>query len=183
MAFRPTPNLIEGIVDNTTPGRVTGWVDFYREGKEPLHCVLDLDGDFHDEIRGRTLHIWNDHPSDAGFDGSLERIEPGYMDHMRLIQQGNAGDITAQHHGSVYIEWYSTRNGRVVLNLPSSQFEVLGLEVDISKLPPRKSHPDAFETYLRELAVAFRKVTKDPDAMVLGVGGKKIRTPDESERN
>ncbi len=84
MAFRPTSNLLEGILDNTTPGRVTGWIDFYREGKPPLHCTLDLDSDFHDDIRGRILHIWNDHPSDAGINGSLDRIKPEYMDSMHL---------------------------------------------------------------------------------------------------
>lgn len=182
MAFRPTPNLIEGLLDNTSSGRVEGWIDFYREGKRPLHCVLDLDGDFCDDIRGRILHIWNEQPTDAGFDGSLERIAPGYMDHMHPQQRGNAGDITAQHNqGHCYVEWYSERNGRVVLEVP--QFEVLGAEVDLSKLPPRKSHPDAFEQYLRELAVAFRKYTGDPNATVLSVGSRGVRTPDEPERN
>ena len=121
MAFRPTSNLIKGVLDNTTPGRVQGWIDFYREGKKPLHCVLDLDGDFYDDIRGRILHFWNERPSDAGCDGSLERIQPEYMDSMYPAQRGKAGDITAQYHGTVYIEWYSEQNGRVVLNIPASQ--------------------------------------------------------------
>ena len=183
MAFRPTPNFIEGVLDNTTPGHVKGWIDFYREGKQPLHCVLDLDGDFRDDIRGRILHVWNDHPTDSGCDGSLGRIEPDYIDHLHPIQRGTAGDITTQHHGSVYVEWYSERNGRVVLNIPLSRSEVLGAEVDLSKLPPRKSHPEAFETYLRELAIAFRKEMKDPKATVLSMGTNGIRSPDESDQN
>lgn len=183
MAFRPTSNLIEGVLDNTTPGRVQGWIDFYREGKKPLHCVLDLDGDFYDDIRGRILHFWNERPSDAGCDGSLGRIEPEYIDRMHLTQEGIVGDITTQDQGTAYIEWYSKRNGRVVLNIPASQSEVLGPELDLSKLPPRKSHPDAFETYLRELAITLRKQTKDPHATVLGVGGKGVHSHDESDRN
>lgn len=183
MAFRPTPNLIEGVLDNTTPGRVTGWIDFYREGKQPLHCVLDLDGDFHEDIRGRILHVWNEHPSDAGCDGSLGRIEPEYIDHLNPTQEGIAGDITAQHHRTVYIEWYSKRNGRVVLNIPLTQAEVLGAEVNLSTLPPRKSHPEAFDTYLRKLAIAFRKETKDPRATVLTVSANGVRSSDESNRN
>ena len=183
MAFRPTPNLIEGVLDNTTPGCVLGWIDFYRGGKQPLHCVLDLDGDFHDDIRGRILHFWNEHPIDAGCNGSLGRSEPDYIDHLHPIQKGNPGDITAQHYGTLYIEWYSERNGRVVLNIPLSQSEVLGVEVDLSKLPPRKSHAEAFETYLRELAIAFRKQTKDPKATVLSVSANEIRLTDESDRN
>jgi hypothetical protein len=183
MAFRPTSNLIEGMLDNTAPGRVEGWIDFFRKGKRPLHCVLDLDGDFHDDIRGRILHIWNKHPTDAGFDGSLGRIEPGYMDRMHPLQTGKAGDFTTQRHVEAYIDWYSNQNGRVALSIPPRQFEILGAEVDLSKLPPRKTHPDLFETYLRNLGIAFRKATKDPKATVLGLGPKGIRTGDEPGRN
>ncbi|MBI5474029.1 MAG: hypothetical protein HY961_16955 [Ignavibacteriae bacterium] len=184
MAFRPAPNLIEGVLDNSVPGRVSGWIDFYREGKDPRHCVLNLDGDFHDDIRGRILHIWNEHPSDAGVDGSLGRIEAGFIDHMNARQKGKVGDITLKHaQGYAYVEWYSERNGRVVMEIPPSQCEVLGPEVDLATLPPRTSHPDIFQSYLRELAVALRKQTKNPNATVLGVGPKGIRTPDEPERN
>jgi hypothetical protein len=183
MAFRPTPNLVEGMLDNRTPGSVVGWVDFYREGKKPLHCTLDLDGDFHDDIRGQSLHFWKDVPTDAGFDGSLGRIEPGYIELMNPRQVGKTGDITVVHHGHAYVEWYSERNGRVVLEIPLEQVETLGDEVDLSKLPPRKVHPGLFQTYLRELAVAFRKATKDPSAAVFGVGTEGVRTPDERERN
>ena len=71
MAFRPSKNVIEGFIDNTTPGVVKGWIGFYQEGKSPLHCVLELESDFHDNIRGRVLHFWNKNPSDIGLDGSL----------------------------------------------------------------------------------------------------------------
>lgn len=111
MAFRPAPNLIEGILDNTQPGTVKGWIDFYHEGKKPRHCVLDLEGDFHDDI----LHIWNDHPTDMGVDGSLGRIEKGFMDFLKVQQTGKVGNITAKHvQGHAYVEWYSDCNGRVV---------------------------------------------------------------------
>ena len=183
MAFRPTANIIEGVLDNTTPGVVRGWIDFYREGTQPLHCVIELDGDFHDDIRGRVLHFWNENPSDAGYDGSLGRIEPEYIEHLHPIQQGKAGDITTNHHRTVCIEWYSQRNGRVVLNIDRSQAEVHGNEVDLSRLPPRKSHPDAFAGYLRELAIALRKHTKDPNATVLGIGDSGIHATDEPDRN
>lgn len=183
MAFRPTANLIEGILDNTTPGFVRGWIDFYRLGKSPLHCTLELDGDFHDDIRGRILHFWNDHPTDIGYDGSLGRIEPGFMDTMHASQRGKVGDMTADNNAWVYIEWYSDRNGRVVLNFPQENAEVLGEHVDLSKLPPRKSHPEAFNQYMRELAIAFRKQMKDPAASVLILGRDGPRTTDEKGRN
>ncbi len=183
MAFRPTSNLIEGILDNTISGTVRGWVDFFRQGKEPLHCTLEFDGDFHDDVRGRILHFWNEHPSDSGCDGSLGRIEPEYIESMRLVQKGNVGDVTINHHGTVYIEWYSESNGRVVLNIDQTHVEILGDEVDLATLPPRKSHPDAFGIYLREMGIAFRKSSKNPDAIVLGLGDSGLFPGDDAERN
>ena len=183
MAFRPTANLIEGVIDNTTPGLVRGWIDFYRKGKEPLHCTLELNGDFHDDIRGHILHLWNDYPTDMGYNGSLGRIEAGFMDRMHALQRGKVGDITANQDGWIYIEWYSDRNGRVVLNLPQEDTEVLGEHVDLDKLPPRKSHPDMFNQYMRELSIVFRKQMKDPTTTVLILGSDGARTTDEKERN
>ena len=183
MAFRPNNNLIEGVLDNTTPGQVVGWIDFYRQAKEPLHCTLELDGDFHDDIRGRILHFWNDNPSDAGYDGSLGRIEPEYMDSMYINQIGKTGDITFESKKSVYIEWYSDRNGRVALAVPSDKTEILGAEIDISTLPPRKSHPEAFAGFTRKLAVAFRKHSKNPNASLFIIGKNGIINTDESEKN
>jgi len=52
MAFRPAPNLIEGVLDNTHPGSVRGWMDFYRHGRGPRHCVRDFDGVFREDCAG-----------------------------------------------------------------------------------------------------------------------------------
>ena len=183
MAFRPTANIIEGVLDNTTPGFVKGWIDFYREGKQPLHCVLELDGDFHDDIRGRILHFWNDDRHDIGYDGSLGRIEAGFMDTMCPTQQGKVGDITANPNGAVYIEWYSERNGRVVLNFARENAEVVGEQVDLSTFPPRKTYPEVFGDYMRKLAIAFRKQSKDGTASVLIIDREGLRNTDEQERN
>jgi hypothetical protein len=173
MAFRPAPNLIEGVIDNSVPGHVRGWISFCRKEKTPLHCELDLDGDFQDDIRGRILHIWNNQPSDEAL-----------LDHFSPSQVGKTGSITLEYvQAHAYIEWYSERNGRVVLEIPLTQCEVLGADIDLAKLPPRKSHPELFQSYLRQLAVALRKQTKNPNASVLGVGSEGIQTPDEPERN
>lgn len=173
MAFRIAASLIEGVLDNTVPGCVKGWVSFAREREAPLHCTLELDGDFHDDVRGRILHFWNDHPSEV--EG---------LDHLNPNQKGKTGDITLEYvQRHAYIEWYSDYNGRVVLEIPLIQCEVLGADVDLSTLPPRKAHPDIFQSYLRELAVALRKQTKTPHATALGLGPDGISTPDESARN
>ena len=54
MAWRPTHYLIEGELDNTQPGKVTGWMIFAgKKGK----VVFDLDGAFHRDIRGAKIYL------------------------------------------------------------------------------------------------------------------------------
>ncbi|MBI3336747.1 hypothetical protein HYZ98_04265 [Candidatus Peregrinibacteria bacterium] len=130
MAFRPYENLIDGELDNTTSGRVTGWIRFYRKGKEPLKVTLDLEGDFHEDIRGTKIRLTNPEPKDRN--ESFER-EGSYVDGLSEKQAGEAGDITAglEVNGKYpytdypYIEWYSEINGRVVLELDPSQMEIV----------------------------------------------------------
>jgi hypothetical protein len=51
MAWRPSVCLIEGELDNTTLGHVTGWMQF--TGMENKVTFV-LRGDFHRDIRGAT---------------------------------------------------------------------------------------------------------------------------------
>src|SRR5258708_28304531 len=45
MAWRPYENLINGELDNRIPGKVTGWIRFFRGAKRPLQVRFDLAGD------------------------------------------------------------------------------------------------------------------------------------------
>jgi hypothetical protein len=92
MAWRPYENLIDGELDNRTPGRVTGWLRFFRQGKSPLKVRLDLAGDFHEDISGTVIRLKNDQPSDRSH--QLNR-EDTYMRGFAAVQRGEAGDITA----------------------------------------------------------------------------------------
>jgi hypothetical protein len=89
MAWRPYENLIDGELDNRTPGKVTGWIRFFRNEQAPLRVTLDLEGDFHEDIRGTVIRLSNPHPSDRNSDGGT------YMDGFNPIQNGTAGDVTA----------------------------------------------------------------------------------------
>lgn len=130
MAWRPYENLIEGELDNTTFGQVTGWIKFFRNGKDPLTVTLNLKGDFLEDIFGKKIRIKNSNPRDRN--GVLER-NGTYMDGFDAKQEGEAGDITAgiPVDGKVpyveypYIEWYSKSNGRVVLELNLGQVEII----------------------------------------------------------
>jgi len=92
MAWRPYENLISGELDNRTSGRVTGWMRFFRQDKRPLKVTFDLEGDFHEDIRGKVIRLSNPEPSDRntqfGRKGS-------YVEGLRSVQRGAVGDITA----------------------------------------------------------------------------------------
>lgn len=92
MAWRPYENLISGELNNCTPGKVTGWMHFFRSGKQPLKVSLDLVGDFHEDIRGRVIRLSNPEPMDRNT--SLDR-RGTYMEGFGSVQCGEAGDTTA----------------------------------------------------------------------------------------
>jgi len=89
MAWRPYENLIDGELDNRTPGKVTGWIRFFRNEQPPLRVTFDLEGDFHEDIRGTVIRLSNPNPSEAYPDKGT------YMKGFSPMQTGTAGDITA----------------------------------------------------------------------------------------
>jgi len=113
MAWRPTECLLEGELDNTTPGRVSGWMRFAGMTEK---VIFDLQGNFHRDIRGAKIHLTGD-----GQVGDPEASR--YMASFSCRQIGEVGDITAGLPpadfvaGSCYVEWYSEDNGRVVIEL------------------------------------------------------------------
>jgi hypothetical protein len=92
MAWRPNENLIDGELSNRVPGKVTGWMRFFRRRRQPLRVVFDLEGDFHEDIRGSDIALKGDAPADKNI--SLER-DGTYMDGFDPVQRGTVGDMTA----------------------------------------------------------------------------------------
>ena len=92
MAWRPYENLIDGELDNRMPGRVTGWMRFFRGSKRPLRVTFDLAGDFHEDIRGKVIRLKNSTPLDRN-----QQLDRGgtYMRGFSPVQRGTVGDITA----------------------------------------------------------------------------------------
>ena len=72
MAWRPHLYLIDGELSNRVPGKVTGWMRFFLGKRQPLRVVFDLEGDFHEDIRGSDIVLKNDEPADKNI--SLERM-------------------------------------------------------------------------------------------------------------
>jgi len=92
MAWRPYENLIDGELSNRTPGKVIGWMRFFRKGKHPLKVIFDLEGDFHEDIRGTLIRLRNPNPSDRN--DELDR-SGSYVEGIARMQRGTVGDITA----------------------------------------------------------------------------------------
>ena len=133
MAWRPTQYLVEGELDNTHLGKVTGWMRFAGMKDKVTFC---LEGDFHRDIRGAKIRFTGDAaetqpPADAA----------SYMEGFASEQTGKVGDITAglppqDYVKYPYFEWYSDENGRVVIELESSQVEVTGRPIPACESDP-----------------------------------------------
>lgn len=154
MAWRPTHYLIEGELDNTILGKVTGWMRFAGK-KEKI--IFDLSGDFHRDIRGAKIY----------FLGDARENEPGakeYMNGFSEKQEGSTGDITAGLYpydyvkGRCYIEWYSRENGRVVIELEQDQVQIIGTPIPTDKCEPvsRKDQDENLNEFMSELARDFK---------------------------
>src|SRR5947208_9433484 len=92
MAWRPNENLIDGELSNRIPGKVTGWMRFFRRQMQSLRVAFDLEGDFHEDIRGSDILLMNGKPTDRNI--SLER-DGTYMEGFDPAQRGTVGDMTA----------------------------------------------------------------------------------------
>lgn len=151
MAWRPTEFLIEGELDNTHPGKVTGWMKFAGR-KEKV--TFNLEGNFHRDIRGAKIRFTGDAYEDQkDIDG--EKYMEGFADH----QTGNVGDITAglppqDYVEYPYIEWYSEANGRVVLELEKCQVELLTQPIPACESDPisRKEQAENMAGFLCGMA-------------------------------
>ena len=131
MAWRPTRHLLEGELDNTQPGSVTGWMRFAGMNRR---VTFDLKGNFHRDIRGAKIRFKGDGRHD-------DPEAASYVDGFATHQTGKAGDITAglppqDYVAYPYIEWYSEENGRVVLELEPDQIEVVGTPVPAAQSDP-----------------------------------------------
>jgi len=135
MAWRIDEQVIRGEIDNRRKGQVTGRI--WLTGRdEPVE--LDLIGNPWTDLAGHTLRFTNPEP------------KPGLPDGFAALQKGVVGDITAsrkvkvpdcsmeeflEHYkartpfpwhwaNSLYLEWFSEYNGRVVIESSGYELEI-----------------------------------------------------------
>jgi len=96
MAWRPHEQLIEGVLDNTVPNKVTGWMRFAGLKDK---VMLNLQGNFHRDIRGARVRL-------RGEGESANQPESvSYMEGFSLLQEGSVGDMTAGHQPADYVNY------------------------------------------------------------------------------
>lgn len=142
MAWRPTSFVVDGELDNTTPGWTVGWIRL--EGRdEPLR--LKLSGNCHPDLAGWKFRI-------VRTERCPDRDVTVDVNRMATDQSGLIGDMTAdqllRHYdcsteeflrsaeegrppptiwrNAVYLEWFSNRNGRVVIQSTRLAVERIG---------------------------------------------------------
>lgn len=133
MAWRVSHYLIEGELDNTHLGQVTGWMRFAGMNET---VTFHLEGDFHRDIRGAKIHLT----------GDASQMEPpadaqAFMEGFAVQQIGSIGDITAglpptDYVNYPYVEWYSQENGRALIELGPQQMEVIGTPIPACESDP-----------------------------------------------
>lgn len=142
MAWRITDLVVEGELDNTVKGRVRGWLRL--AGCDEV-VRLELRGNCRPDLAGWRFRIVRLQPVPAW-------AEPVDLDGFATEQIGEAGDILAEqilrHYDcpveellariragepppedlrpALYLEWYSDRNGRVVIQDTRLGVERLG---------------------------------------------------------
>jgi hypothetical protein len=183
MAWRIHDNVIRGEIDNRTRGIIRGRIWVHGLG-EPV--VLELTGNAHPDLAGCLLT----------FENTGETYPVVADSFLALLQQGTAGDLTASRKvrvfevpveealammrrgdkppehwaNSLYLEWFSERNGRVVIE---------GAEWHL-KLSPPEWRPTADDEIQRRLNAekGWRGFLQQLDA---AVNAKRHRGPEEIE--
>jgi hypothetical protein len=169
MAWRPNHLLIEGELDNTINGKITGFMKFLGKDK-PI--AFDLKGNFHRDIRGSKIRFTNDEYLQEDINEAQK-----YMLNFSDIQKGKAGDITAglptgkdangnltyeyQNYG--YVEWYSEMNGRCVIELETEQIELLSKPIPVCESFPidRNEQDDNLTDFMNDLIDGFNEQAEE----------------------
>ena len=172
MAWRPNEYLLEGELDNTTPGKVTGWMRFAGLKDK---VTFDLRGNFHRDIRGAKIRFQGDGDEDNPHAAS-------YMDGFALRQTGKVGDITAgdppaDYLDRPYYEWFGDQNGRVVIEVARDQVQVIGRPI-----PACESDPISREEQARNMAEFLGGISAATQATAMSIGpsGTIISDPEYS---
>lgn len=183
MAFRIHDSVVRGEIDNRVKGIVRGkiWV----EGR-PEPVVLELQGNAHPDLAGCLLTFANPRP----------RVRHQHLDSLHPLQRGTIGDLTASRKvrvfdipfedacamikrkekppehlaNSLYLEWFSERNGRVVIESADYELTIsapawrLTPDEDTQRAKDAAAGMAGFMGKLTEAIEEHQRGQKDPEA-------------------
>jgi hypothetical protein len=136
MAWRIDEAVDHGEIDNTVPGTTTGRI--WLAGRdEPL--ILSLDGDCWRDLAGTRLEFENPQPKPMSEADSLDIDQSGVIGDMTASRKNkvplvseeefqrlyeNREEIPFAWKNSLYLEWFSEINGRVVIETTDYQLSI-----------------------------------------------------------
>jgi hypothetical protein len=168
MAWRIDEAVAHGEIDNTVEGRTTGRI--WLAGRdEPL--ILSLDGDCWRDLAGTRLRFDNPEPRSVADAEALDVDQAGIIGDMTAsrksrvptvdeeefheLQQSNR-EIPYEWRNTLYLEWFSEINGRVVietdrfvLKISPHEWEMDEDEEDAQKLANLNSMRDFMAQVIR----------------------------------
>lgn len=183
MAFRIHDSVVRGEIDNRVRGIVRGriWV----EGR-PDPVVLELQGNAHPDLAGCLLTFNNPRP----------RVSHQHLASLHPVQRGSIGDLTASRKvrvfdvplaealerihrqekppehlaNSLYLEWFSEANGRVVIESADYELTISAPEwrmtpaEDAERARQAAAGMNDFLQKLTEAIEQHERGQKDPEA-------------------
>jgi hypothetical protein len=183
MAFRIHDSVVRGEIDNRVKGIVRGkiWVT-----GRTAPVMLELQGNAHSDLAGCLLTFTN----------PLKCIPHHELDSLNPVQQGSIGDLTASRKvrvmeiplpeaylmkkrgehvsehmaNSLYLEWFSQQNGRVVIESADYELTIsppewrLTPEEDAERARQAAAGMNNFMQQLTEAIEQQQRGQKDPEA-------------------
>lgn len=188
MAWRPTRFVTAGELDNTTFGWTTGWLEL-QGFAEPLrfkwlgNCWPDLAGwrfrihrtepepgpEAEDDEQTKDFSYisldQSGHVGDITADQLLKHFEMSPMEVARQLQEGQRPPFTWRK--SLYLEWFSNANGRVVIQSTCLAVERIGQRAfELSEQQWREQaaqNEEQIEYFLTQLADKLKSHEAEDD--------------------
>ena len=183
MAFRIEDSVVRGEIDNRVKGIVRGKI-CVEGSAEPV--TLELQGNAHPDLAGCLLTFVN----------PLKRIPHPHLDSLNPTQRGSIGDLTASRKvrvfdipiadayamlkrkekppehmaNSLYLEWFSETNGRVVIESADYELTISAPEWQMTQEEnEQRAHAaaDGMNSFMQKLTGAIKqhqRGQKNPEA-------------------
>jgi hypothetical protein len=145
MAWQIDEAVVRGVIDNSVEGRTSGRIWLHGRDK-PLE--LSLIGDCWRDLAGARLRFENPEPI-GGFDFTeLAGIQSGVVGDMTASRKNKVAtvdddeferlhdckeDIPYEWRNTLYLEWFSESNGRVVIESSNFQLEITDRQWQMDK--------------------------------------------------